>query len=38
MGPDMVHATEAQMAFDWVVHLADLEPDYWADEPDRFED
>ena len=33
-----VHATESQMAYDWVRAIADLEPDYWVEEPDRFED
>lgn len=28
----MVHASEAQMAYDWQCHIADFEPDY--DEPE----
>lgn len=35
----MVHATEPQMAHDYVRHMADVEPDYdEVEELDRFED
>lgn len=34
----MTHATESQLAHDWVVYMANFEPDYdEVEEPDRIE-